>query len=176
MPRRTPWRFARSLAKWACTVATVGLLTTMFASFRWHVVACTGSASPYVFACASGGWLDATAHHWHGRHDIPWRCLNVSDTRRLPPDLASPGIFDLQHAVCSMFGGSLSVATPLWLPALVFALPAAFLWWRDSPGRRRRRAMRRNECVACGYSLAGITPGSECPECGSKSAAEKPPG
>lgn len=73
---------------------------------------------------------------------------------------------------CYVSCNSIVCAGPLWPIPLAFALPAAFLWWRDAPAFRRRRAMRRNECPACGYSLAGLAPGSDpritCPECGGK--------
>src|SRR5262249_42060321 len=48
-------------------------------------------------------------------------------------------------------------SVPLWIPGLLAAAPAAWLW------RPRRR--RRGVCRACGYDLTGSLNGP-CPECG----------
>lgn len=50
------------------------------------------------------------------------------------------------------------VALPLWLLALVIAVPTLFLWWC---GRR----FPAGHCRSCGYDLTGNTSG-KCPECG----------
>lgn len=55
------------------------------------------------------------------------------------------------------------VVIPLWLPALVFAVPAAWMWRVDV---KRRRAARVGCCATCGYSLLGLGEGAACPECG----------
>ncbi len=48
---------------------------------------------------------------------------------------------------------------PLWLPLLFFAIPAAWLHWRD------RRRIPPGHCQSCGYNLTGNVSG-KCPECG----------
>ena len=53
----------------------------------------------------------------------------------------------------------------LWIPLLVVALPAAWLWWRGSS------AKRPNHCSHCGYDRAGLAAGSLCPECGKQPEA-----
>jgi hypothetical protein len=50
------------------------------------------------------------------------------------------------------------VYVPLWLPLLSFAVPTAFLWWRD-------RRYPPGHCQTCGYNLTGNVSGI-CPECG----------
>jgi hypothetical protein len=58
-----------------------------------------------------------------------------------------------------------SVRIPLWFIVPMLAmLPAARLFVLIRNARRRRRRLRANQCLACGYDLRG---GHErCPECG----------
>ena len=51
----------------------------------------------------------------------------------------------------------------LWLPCLLTALPAGFLWHRH---RRALRAARIGLCPHCRYSRAGLADDAACPECG----------
>ena len=48
---------------------------------------------------------------------------------------------------------------PVWIPFLAFAVPTAFLWYRD-------RRPSKGHCQQCGYDLTGNVSG-KCPECGS---------
>ena len=59
-------------------------------------------------------------------------------------------------------GPNAFTAIPLWpaLPALTLLTAAA--WRQDAQARARSRP---GHCP-CGYSLAGLTPGQPCPECG----------
>ena len=53
---------------------------------------------------------------------------------------------------------------PLWVIALLAAVPTAGLWWRH---------LCRGgpcDCPTCGYDLTGLAPGKCCPECGKTSA------
>jgi hypothetical protein len=54
---------------------------------------------------------------------------------------------------------------PLWMPLLVTALPAGWLFHRD---RRSVRWSREGRCVGCGYDLSGVS--GKCPECGREAA------
>jgi hypothetical protein len=58
-------------------------------------------------------------------------------------------------------------AVPLWLPTLLFAVPAAWMWRVDV---KRRRAAREGCCAKCGYSLVGTPVDKPCPECGTARA------
>ncbi len=48
---------------------------------------------------------------------------------------------------------------PSWVAAVLFGVPAAYLWWLD------RRRIRPGHCQGCGYNLTGNVSG-RCPECG----------
>ena len=58
---------------------------------------------------------------------------------------------------------------PLWPGfALNTLFYAALAWgaWQLPLALRRRRRRVRGQCVRCGYDLAGLPKGSQCPECG----------
>ncbi|GMU21385.1 MAG: hypothetical protein AMXMBFR13_14780 [Phycisphaerae bacterium] len=59
------------------------------------------------------------------------------------------------------------VHLPLWIPALLVAIPTAILFWRD-------RRVPPGHCQQCGYNLTGNTSGV-CSECGSPVPAAKLP-
>jgi len=54
------------------------------------------------------------------------------------------------------------LAIPLWIPAAVTLAATAGAWRLDALARRNER---RDSCKMCGYDLAGLPPGSACPEC-----------
>ena len=54
----------------------------------------------------------------------------------------------------------LSLAIPLWIPALLAGIPTFVLW-------RRHRRIPPGHCQACRYDLTGNTSGV-CPECGTR--------
>ena len=56
------------------------------------------------------------------------------------------------------------LGVPMWLPAVVLALPALAVWTLDTIATRRRN--RKGLCPKCGYSRRGIGPDAPCPECG----------
>ena len=58
----------------------------------------------------------------------------------------------------------IELATPFWIPMVVFAVYPTITCVRPRLLRRLRR--RRNLCVSCGYNLTGLLR-LRCPECGS---------
>ncbi len=54
--------------------------------------------------------------------------------------------------------GFYGIRLPLWIPALLVAIPSFLLWWRN------RKLMPVGHCE-CGYDLTGNVSGV-CPECG----------
>lgn len=60
----------------------------------------------------------------------------------------------------------LEVVVPLWMVAVLLAIPAALLWWRDRPPPT-------GHCRNCGYDLTGNISG-RCPECGEPTPAARP--
>lgn len=69
-----------------------------------------------------------------------------------------------------------SLRFPLWMPAALFALPAALTagpWLRS---RTHRRRLRRGLCPTCAYDLsAQPTPDTPCPECGVRASPPTQP-
>ena len=56
------------------------------------------------------------------------------------------------------------VGIPFWLIVILCLLP--IIWLQLRPAMRRRRRLRANRCIACGYDLRGST--ERCPECGTQ--------
>lgn len=56
---------------------------------------------------------------------------------------------------------------PYWIPTLLCLATFALLFRVE---RREKRLARAGHCV-CGYSLAGLTDGAVCPECGKGNGA-----
>lgn len=77
------------------------------------------------------------------------------------------------------------IAVPLWIPAVLLAVPALLLLRR---ARRRRRWVSVGSCSDCGYDLSGLSrapvkaiapladeSGLRCPECGKTGRVALPP-
>jgi len=111
-----------------------------------------GKVSVTVPASMKQGLLVA-----HSQPDFWTFCR--SQIRHAPPNplpFASPG-------------GNV-IVVPLWIPVLLFAVPTAFLFWRD-------RRIPSGHCRQCGYDLTGNVAGV-CSECGAAvpERASVPPG
>ena len=112
------------------------------------------------------------------RHDPPERALT-----HLQPGGNSGGSgwrfaqFEYFHSDRrTLFVGTMSawmwgfqiVGVPLWLPALVFAVPPVVWLVRRRIARRR---LRTGLCSGCGYDLRASREFGRCPECGRPAAA-----
>lgn len=62
------------------------------------------------------------------------------------------------------------VATPLWIPFVLIALPTAYLWKQDLVAARRVRA---GLCRKCKYDRSGLSPSAPCPECNAATSPER---
>lgn len=62
------------------------------------------------------------------------------------------------------FSPSPAIAVAATLLLIGWAVVLKFRHWTFVPLRERRR--RAGQCLRCGYSLAGLSPGLTCPECG----------
>jgi hypothetical protein len=73
-------------------------------------------------------------------------------------------------------GGEGYPLRPIWPGAILNSLfygAILFGLWRAIVVLRRRRRLRRNQCVACAYSLDGIA-SPACPECGQPNLSTSP--
>jgi hypothetical protein len=168
-PRRTSWLFR--CTKWTCTILA-GLMVVAWVGSRWQGVRLDlndGSRALMVRSDWGAIWGYVIQHKgvvdkyfrrnrlsWEGPYsdivavpDRAWRWKPKLDTR-------DPRLIEF--------------LLPLWLPTLVFAVPAAWMWRVDV---KRRRAAREGCCATCGYSLVGTPADKPCPECGT-SAGVRP--
>jgi len=118
-------------------------------------------------------WCSSELSGW------PFLCLYSREFRSRNFTLASEGRITLPDRYQRRVGESpfgFRTSRPVSLPYLphipslaansvLFAIPWYFLLQIPAALRTRFRR-RRNLCPRCGYSRAGIAPGSACPECG----------
>ena len=154
---RTPSR-ARRIAKWiglvVCVVFAVAWVVSFAVMFGYHsdrpgrstiIGVLSGSLllvtviSDSLDQEASEGWSVGSAPPI----DILW--LPGMDSR--PPLMGSGGTATMNTSVL-----------PLWIPALLTAIPTFILWRRD-------RRHPPGHCKKCGYDLTGNMSGA-CSECG----------
>ena len=147
-------RKVRRVGKWAGVVVVV-LVLGMDLTSTWY--------SGEVFfgrfgtiAGAGGHVLFAT-----GQVETLWGDGPVGFTRPTWKVLANPYPSDRTSfkRYYPQPGPLVGISMPLWFVAALTALPTAGLWWLD------RKRIPGN-CLACNYDLAGLAPGSKCPECG----------
>lgn len=142
--------------KWTCT-ALAGLLLIAGIGSRWYWCYYNRSQSGNIGIAR--GLLHVT---WQGeyyydppdqkwsvrRHEFPLKWWWSGDFRK-------PGKY---------------ISIPLWMPALLFAVPAAFMWRRDWIKRRRANT---NRCAHCNYDRTGLPSDRACPECGKSGTPDK---
>ena len=124
-------------------------------------------------------WLDMHYPPGSGpRDESRWLVAPPLDvtalTRQLSADRGAPPVEGLGLSIGHgrLGPGALSpstvVAVPLWVPALLTALPPA-VWLARARARRGRRRLAMGLCVTCGYDLRAST--GTCPECGATAPA-----
>jgi hypothetical protein len=98
----------------------------------------------WVPSAPSVRWFNPNRAGWEHRQD-PFVCWGLVAYHLLPH-------YTFQYGHCHV------AVIPIWLLALLVAVPTVRLWRRD----RRRRP---GHCQRCSYDLTGNTSGI-CPECG----------
>lgn len=140
---RTRGRWVRWL-KWSAIVLSAVTLVVWVGSAWWAVFYLHANSMQFV---AAGG----------GRLTVSW-----DPAPRFNPAVGSWSVerWTEPFVWWGVWASTKAFAIPLWNP-LPFTLGAAFYLWR-----RDRRARLPGHCPACGYDLAGLSPGGPCPECG----------
>jgi hypothetical protein len=157
-------RFLLRLTKWA-TLAAALLVVGVWAGGKWTIWARWQSAhGPQVSLIGVPGgvivWINEPAlgsgvQHFVGlalRSRPSWMwALSTKE-----PPLGGTFRWGRSQSTLSI---------PYWLLTITLAVCAGLL---DRHDRRVLRSMRIKAgcCPACGYSLAGLAAGSQCPECG----------
>lgn len=89
-----------------------------------------------------------------------WRILKPSWIMPSASISVNPRAKPKDHMATFLIRSIVRIHVPLWLPFLIFAIPASFLFWRDL-----RRRIPPGHCQQCRYNLTANTSGI-CPECG----------
>jgi len=165
----------RKWAKWTCTVACCCVVALLIGNRRssWH-----GRSGP-VYVLFFGGALRLEYFKPEGSPFFDrWELerLTVSANERL--DWYWWFAWEAggrQYTVSVLKDGKFKplvlttrpmVRIPMWLPALLFAVPAGLLWRTDIRAARRSRS---GSCPDCGYDRRGLATDAKCPECGAAS-------
>jgi hypothetical protein len=112
----------------------------------------------------------ASLHLWRTTTDFEMRLRE-----RMSLDAAGKSFWPVWHR--QFVGGYnsdslLIVAVPAWQAATVLALCGAAVLWKPV---RAMWAAGPGECPRCRYSLAGLSSGAHCPECGPLPQPARPP-
>lgn len=138
---------------WASSVSTLLLVAVWIASAWWYI-GLIGDMHWMVYI-GQGRWCVSI-----------WR---DGDSNSVDWFVNERTVTSLQWTFEGLFNGrDVFLAVPLWLPTLLAATPAAWIWWRD----RRRRLHGPHLCPTCSYDLrGGGHSGGKCPECGNAAPA-----
>ena len=136
----------RRILKWTGLTATL-LIVGLWAFSLWWAGSFIGER--FALICRGGclnifrsqGRIGPIPHGWHIR------------------PLAGRNSFGLELPTMIEGWQAYAIILPLWLPLLVFAIPTAWLFYRD------RKRIPPSHCQKCGYNLTWNTSG-RCPECG----------
>ncbi len=148
----------RRALKWIGTLLCVFVLAAFVASLRWDVAVANDRMNLIVWSWGGGVLLLEGAIE-----------RKTSLDRWATVELLSPLQSERRFALALRPGWGQGwlhrrdryVFVPYWIPFALFAIPTAWLWWRD-----RHRRIPPGHCQKCGYNLTGNVSG-RCPECGS---------
>ena len=145
----------RRIGKWA-GLSLVLLILGLYAASAWCVFIASTLQGHVVTVVAGGVIVD-----WPEPSKSPWEHWRLHAT--YSPGRPFTWTWGLETN--PRFGSE--IALPLWLVALVPAIPTAWLWWSDR--------QRKGFCRDCDYDLRGLAAGAKCPECGRGGGAGSAP-
>lgn len=171
------WRRGGIAAFTMVILVGLALLTAFVWARSWRVGATysvAGALGDVEIVCGHGHLAvlrvqdDAPPHGWFVRKyeaNEPAGSLWFAQYLKAREDLGK-GSFRWAEGMTAGNGYSFSLLElPFWLVvAVLLALPLARGTAKLGRTMRRRRRMRENRCVACGYDLRGSS--GRCPECG----------
>lgn len=142
-----PSRRLRRIGKWIA-LSVVALFACLHIASIWFL---------------AGLWITPKSAIGIGRGAV-WLVFD-SSPRRLPDWDLLVGRAAWSEDFCWWFGqsgiyGVGQLTLPLWIPALILAVPTAWLWLQD------HQRSRPGRCPTCGYDLRGLSNSAVCPECG----------
>ncbi len=155
------------VAKWGGVVVCAVIAITLIVS-RWYWIAWTHSQG---YVLASGGvatsvWFQPGLGPWTTYYGNGVTLKTTKSGLVAVPSSGPPALrlWIPSYQIWSSDPYEVTVSFPLWVPFIPFAIPTAFLFYRD------RRRPRPGHCP-CGYDLTGNESGT-CPECGRKAAID----
>jgi hypothetical protein len=144
----------RRILKWVGMVGCLVIAVAFFGSGWWAVMLALplqSNGHPEVGFLSGCFCVLYDERNSHGSPSFSWSTY-TSPFRNQPR-------YYIDFSISGLSSSPLhGVAVPLWLLWVAFAIPTAFLWYRD-------RRPPRGHCRSCGYNLTGNESGT-CPECG----------
>lgn len=150
----------RKTIMWGGAAVTV-LLIAIWVATNWWL---------FSFGLPSGGRLEVTPGQlcvgFFDRRGMPDRPIEFRLERN--PGFAHSWSFEELKTAEGWY-----VWIPIWAPTGFFLLMTCISWGFNILARRRERIARLNLCPACGYSRAGISRDTKCPECGVMTSSDR---